>query len=508
MKGMTRKLIVSIAATATLVGGLVAAPAGAAAGCAGNGAGGDWSRYGLDLSNSRNQTAEKTIDPSNAASLSPAWTVQTDGSFQSTPTEAFGCVFAGTSGAIYAWNADTGKLVWKADLAKEQITGDIFAVPVVGGRVYAAVSGPKGPFAIALDRRTGKLLWQTPVLSHTKGAWTNASAVVYKGMVFVGTSGLEAEPKARGNFAILDARTGRVLLKRWLISDHDFKHGRGGGGIWSTSVIDPATGYLYAGGGNPYGKQRDTRWTNAILKIDIDRNRPTFGDVVSAYKAVPDQYVAAGQILTDSPACPLAPGTFLTDYTACGQLDLDFGASPNLFRNSKGELLVGDLQKAGIYHAAYADTMEGAWSTVVGPPCELCNAATAAVDANSVYVAGSPGSVMYALDKDTGAYRWETPIADGTHYEAVTVANGVVYALDTTSQLDMFDAKSGQLLMSRPLLVDTASSGGSCSNLGASVAVARHHVYAACSGWIIAYGLSNAGLPMTGASGPVPDRTN
>src|SRR4051812_35984166 len=37
--------------------------------------GGDWRSYGGDLSNSRSQPAETTIDPTRAATLAPRWTV-------------------------------------------------------------------------------------------------------------------------------------------------------------------------------------------------------------------------------------------------------------------------------------------------------------------------------------------------------------------------------------------------------------------------------------------------
>ena len=35
---------------------------------------------------------------------------------------------------------------------------------VSGGKVYALTNGPKGPFAIALDQGTGRILWQSKVV--------------------------------------------------------------------------------------------------------------------------------------------------------------------------------------------------------------------------------------------------------------------------------------------------------------------------------------------------------
>ena len=60
-------------------------------------------------------------------------------------------------------------------------------------------------------------------------------------------------------------------------------------------------------------------------------------------------------------------------------LDLDFGASPNLFRDASGRLVLGDLQKAGVYHAVYTDQMTSAWQTTVSVPCFSCNATSGCV---------------------------------------------------------------------------------------------------------------------------------
>ena len=59
--------------------------------------------------------------------------------FTGTPTVADGCMFAGSNGGwVFAVNADTGALVWKAQVpAGGGING---SVTVENGLVYAAVS--------------------------------------------------------------------------------------------------------------------------------------------------------------------------------------------------------------------------------------------------------------------------------------------------------------------------------------------------------------------------------
>ncbi|HEX8067760.1 MAG TPA: PQQ-binding-like beta-propeller repeat protein [Thermoleophilaceae bacterium] len=82
--------------------------------------GGDWRSFGKDYSNSRFQDREKLISPGDAPTLRPAWTFSTvegggSGDVTGTPVVVDGCVYVATNrGWVFAMNADTGALVWKA----------------------------------------------------------------------------------------------------------------------------------------------------------------------------------------------------------------------------------------------------------------------------------------------------------------------------------------------------------------------------------------------------------
>jgi outer membrane protein assembly factor BamB len=476
---------------------LLGAPATAKAGCATESKGGDWSSFGGDLWNTRSQPAEKTVDAAAAPHLEPRWTFSAAaaggaGNFQSTPAIVDGCVYVGTSdGWVFSLNAETGETVWKVKTGRGGIANGIFGLAVTGGKVIANVSSSKGPFAMGLDQSTGKEIWTTPVLDKQQGAWTNASAKVYKDLLFYGLSGPEGEEKYQGKFAIVDIDDGTVLKITKVISDKDNKKGYGGGGIWSTAAIDPKSGYAYVGTSNPYGT-KEHHFTNAIVKIDLNRGSKSFGEIVDSYKGDVDQYYPAFAILADSPVCTSEVLPVTIDRPECGQIDLDFGASPTLFRNSEGKLVVAALQKSGVVHAAYADSMDKAWTTVVGAPCALCNVSSTAWDGKeTLFAVGSPGGILAGLDVDTGAYKWVSPIADATHYEPVSYANGVVYSVDTNGHFDTFDSQSGAPLFTRAMSADT---GEGCTSLSGGVAIARGLVYATCDlgvgggGWIIAYG--------------------
>ncbi len=203
--------------------------------------------------------------------------------------------------------------------------------------------------------------------------------------------------------------------------------GYSGGGMWSTPAYDPATKYIYWGAGNPNSKTKQYPTTDAILKIDVDPSRATFGQIVASYEGNVDQYTTALQQLSQSPACEASANPSVPDPLddpVCGQLDLDFGASANLFTTGNGTKVVGDLQKSGVYHVANAATMAPVWTALVGASCQPCNAASTAFDGSSIEGVATPGGTMFSLDHNTGATNWLTPLGDGVHYQSTSAADG------------------------------------------------------------------------------------
>ncbi|MFN2582655.1 MAG: PQQ-binding-like beta-propeller repeat protein, partial [Candidatus Dormibacteria bacterium] len=443
-----------------------------------------------------------------APTLAAAWTFSTAahgdmGNLQSTPIVHDGCAFiASTSGIVYAINAATGAEVWQHQLSvvTPGSSGDVVgALATTAGHIIALVNqagdGINGPYVAALDEQSGSPVWTSSPITTLSGYYTNASAQVFNGVVFAGFSPPEGQNGATGGFGLIDAGTGLLLTVTPTIPLSRQAQGFAGGGIWSTPAFDPATGFAYVGAGNPYSKTQEDQNTNAILKIDLRPKSPTFGAIVAAYKGNVDQYTQALQQLSQTPACAAsqsAPSPL--DDPVCGQLDLDFGASPNLFVDA-GHLVVGDLQKSGVYHAADATSMAPVWNTIVGGSCLVCNAASTAVADGSVFGEATPGGVAFALSQADGTRQSATAVSDGIHYEATSTADGVVYTADTTGFLDAFDAATGLPLLRHPMALDT---GAPTANLTADgIAIAYHTLYATASegsgsgsnsgGFLIAY---------------------
>jgi outer membrane protein assembly factor BamB len=486
---------VCIAAMVVCIAALMfgAAEASAATPCSSaTSPGGEWPVYGHDVSNTRSQPLETGIDPEAAAGLSAAWVFSTASAgdptaFQSTPVVDRGCVFAGsTGGVVYALDASTGKLVWSRQLefSAAGLGGAIVGAPVMNGNaVIVLVNQDSGPYAEALNRSTGAVIWKSQPFVTNAGYYTNASPIVAGGLVVAGYSPPEGDSSGTGGFALLDAASGQVVKVTPTIPLADQAQGYAGGGLWSTPAYDPRGRHIYFGAGNPNSKTKQHANTNAIIKIDVSRSRSTFGQVVGRYAGNVDQYSSTLQTLSGTPACAASDQEgiqYPLDDPACGQLDLDFGAAANLFTDSQGRLLVGDLQKSGVYHVARADTMAPAWTALVGVSCAACNAASTAYDGKSILGVATPGGAAFSLDRDGAGANWLSPIADGAHYQSVSTAAGVVYTIDGNGLLDILDAATGDTIARHPMTADT---GVPMANAGSSgVAIAEHAVFAAATG--------------------------
>jgi hypothetical protein len=355
--------------------------------------------------------------------------------------------------------------------------------------------------------------------------------VFLDGLVLLGVSGGSAELgdeadryAFQGSMNFVDATTGALVRKTWTIHppkepEDDFA----GGGIWSTPAIDRDTKTFFVGTANPFRPQAEHPHTNAVLKFDGDRSSPTFGQILGSYKGTIDEYLPAYSELP----CQDFPGNNPPYYPqgigACGDIDLDFGASANLFTDATGRKLVGVGQKSGVYHVFDAATMKFVWSQIVGPPTPVGGiVGSTAYDGESVFGPVTVPGYLWSVSGTDGAHRWISPTADGAHWgESVSVANGVAYTVDLTGFLDAFDARTGVPLAKRPLLL-----GGTGTPLSLSwggVSVARNTIYAAVGitgldeGFVVAFRRGGVGdavgdvektvadvLGGGGPSGPLP----
>jgi polyvinyl alcohol dehydrogenase (cytochrome) len=544
-----RRILALAAAVSGLAVAAGAAPASAKLpGCGPTGVpGGEWRGYGGDYRNTRTQFREKSIAAADVPLLTPAWTFSTvkaggAGDITGTPSVADGCMYVGSSrGWVFSVNADTGKLVWKRKLpygggVNSSVTVATRTV-LVGveppcrkakppcaqptrftrrsvGTVFVAITRTQkfegncppgdpceGPYVAAFDQATGKLAWVTKAIDRQPGADSYASPVVFDHTLIVGTSGGSAELgdesdryAFQGSMNFIDADSGRLLKKTWTIHPPKKPDDQyAGATIWSTPAVDTQAKVAFVGTSNPFKPQAEHKYANAVIKLDVNRRSPRFGRIIGSYKGLVDNYFPEASKLPcyDIPGNP--PPYYPQGAGACGNIDLDFGAAPNLFQDAKGRKLVGAGQKSGVYHVFDARTMKPVWKQIVGPAGALGGiVGSTANDGHSVYGPITVPGYVWSLSADrNGAYKWLGPIADGLHWgPPVSLANGVVYSVDFNGFLDAFDARNGTLLTRRPL---TLGGSGPVSPSWAGVSVARNTIYAAvgvlglADGFVVAF---------------------
>jgi outer membrane protein assembly factor BamB len=455
---------------------------------------GEWSSYGHDLTNNRSQPAEHKIGAANAGALAPAFVHTAPGLVNGTPIVDGGCVFvlsnsASTqAGTIAALDATTGAKRWSTTVAtgRAAFGGPAIGSPALFGDLVIAPFNKEGaPFVAAFDRNTGAERWRTTVDQQPLEG-VNASPVVHDGLVLQGFFGnADSGEHERGGFVLLDAATGALLKKTFVIDDAAFAEGYAGAGIWSTAAVDTATGFAYAGTSNPHNPHYEHERSDSLIKIDLNRASPKFGEIVASYKGVHDTVVPGAQ---EQPVCEAKPDVYYQYHfsATCLAVDLDFGASPTLFTGADGKKLVGGLQKAGTFHIVDRANMAGVSTTQLGVPCYACNAASPAYADGHAFVAAGPPGQMVSVDVANGLPSWVAPIAGGFAFNPVSVANGVVWTSDSLGYLEGYDQATGRLLVKRSLQDDTGVNMGQTTS-AAGVAIAHNTLYTAATNFVIAY---------------------
>lgn len=268
----------------------------------------------------------------------------------------------------------------------------------------------------------------------------------------------------RGSIVALDTRTGRILWKTYTVPDIP---GYSGNGVWgSMSAIDRARRLLFVTTGNNYSVPAGVaacvnaaataaakqaclapgNYFDSVLALDLRTGRVRWASFAMPYDA---WNLACLPGFANATACPPAAGP-----------DYDFAQGPTLYtveHDHRRRDVVGAGQKSGVYWAFDRDTGKMLWNTQVGPGGTLGGLQWgSAVDGTRVYTQinnnqfGPPWTLkggpqagtdipsftgfFSALDAITGQILWQTrPDEHGVPFLGgamgpVTSANGVMYA--------------------------------------------------------------------------------
>jgi alcohol dehydrogenase (cytochrome c) len=155
-------------------------------------------------------------------------------------------------------------------------------VALYGDKVYLA---SLDCFLVALDAKTGKVVWEKKVEDWKTGYYMTIAPLVVKGKVMVGVSG--GEFGIRGFVQAFDAQSGNSVWKTYTVPGpgepgHETWRGddwkRGGASVWLTGNYDPELDLTYWGTGNAapwFGDQRpgDNLYTSSTVAIDPDTGK-------------------------------------------------------------------------------------------------------------------------------------------------------------------------------------------------------------------------------------------
>ena len=456
----------------------------------------NWRLYGRTYDNRRFSPLTQ-INAGNVSKLRPAAIIQTGvaNSFENTAIEIDGVLYIETAfNQVQAYDAVTGQQFWsyipKLDYSDLCCGPQARGVAVAYGKVFAAqLDG----HVVALDAKTGKLLWKTdhadalPQPSHFY-SFTMAPQV-YDGMILVGNGG--AEWPTRGFMEALDANTGKRIWRfnttaapgepggdSW--AGDSWKYG--GGSIWDTAAIDAKNGLILFATGNTNpdldGSTRagDNAYTDSIVAINAKT-----GKLVWYYQQVKhdvwDYDACAPVVLFDTidetgklvPAAAEAGkvGYVFVVNRLTGKLirksDAIVTIGPNFMKppsetpadympGNKGGAMWSPPAWSPLTHYFYTMGVNEAHTFVVRPTGNIYVPGTpitgqyAGGTMATNLTAYAPNGTFSAVDTNTGKIAWQYKSPRPMYGGALATASNLVFTGEMTGDFDAFDARTGRKL--------------------------------------------------------------
>ncbi len=271
----------------------------------------------------------------------------------SQPTVAGGRLFVGSqNGTVYALDVQTGCVLWTYTAAGGVRTAPTFGSRP-GSSAHALYFGDTGANVYAVDADSGELLWKRRVDGHPFARVTG-TPTLHDGRLYVPISSLEETAANqpgyecctfRGSLMALNARTGDVLWQTYTVGLPQVMgtnaagttlHGPSGVGIWSAPTIDVKRRIVYAATGNTYSGTAAAPTSDAIMAFDLATGvvkwtrQLTAGDIFGCRAGAPNCLEKVGP-------------------------DFDFGTPVMLTTLADGRDLLVVAQKSGMAYALDPD---------------------------------------------------------------------------------------------------------------------------------------------------------
>jgi polyvinyl alcohol dehydrogenase (cytochrome) len=443
------------------------------------------SMFGTDHRNSRRLTATQAgLTSKDLGNLELAWAV----AFPKTTSLSAAHVIvgstlfysAGQAGKLLALDTKTACVKWAFD-AGVPLRSSVSYGELGNSGKQALIFGDARAHVYAVDAKTGALIWKAEGRHDKQGQITGA-AVLYKDRVIVpisssgvGSGANQAFDCCTGLGAVvgLDAVTGDRLWVAHTMPEAEYTgkttatgvklRGPSGAPIWSTPSIDAKRNVIYASTGQNTSLPA-THTSDAVLAIDV-----ATGDLRWSFQALANDVWHLGcqaDPARSSPSCPNPDDSVLKDF--------DFGAGVVISSRKGGKDVLLAGQKSGDLWAIDPDDKgKVLWRQTFGQGTSLGGIHWGlAVDDQRVFAPINdpfpaadgfvPHPGMNAVDIDTGKVAWRKPVTPDC-------ANG------RDQRYALCNEKYG--LSAAPLVVDKSVIAGAIDG--------RIYIYDAASGEIV-----------------------
>jgi alcohol dehydrogenase (cytochrome c) len=252
-------------------------------------AAGDWLNWRTD--NAWGYSPLDQIKRENVARLQLAWSwAMEEGAQEATPLVHDGIMYLpNPGGTIQALDAATGDLLWeyrppRTNRGGGELRGIQRNVAIYEDKIFGATGDAH---LIALNARTGKLVWDTAVADPKLGYNYTSGPIAVRGKVIAGITGCSRYKEDVCFISGHDAATGKELWRTSTVARPGEPGGetwgnlplalRAGSDAWISGSYDPDTNLVYWGTAQakPWaraarGTDGDALYTNSTLALDPD----------------------------------------------------------------------------------------------------------------------------------------------------------------------------------------------------------------------------------------------
>jgi outer membrane protein assembly factor BamB/mono/diheme cytochrome c family protein len=248
---------------------------------------GDWLTYGKGYGGAR-YSALSSITTANVSRIKPVCSVELspEGSFEGSPVAYQGTLYVTTTNGTFAIDGRTCAKIWSYQYDATDVTAGANnkGVAIGGGRV---IRGTTDGHLIALDIKTGDVLWDRKIMDSSTGASAMAAPLIWHDLVFMGEAG--GDVGVRGEVAAYRVADGTKAWSFSTIPTENETGGKtwkkiatashGGGGVWTYFTLDPKSGTIFAPVGNPWPDYNaDVRpganlFTTGIVALDASSGK-------------------------------------------------------------------------------------------------------------------------------------------------------------------------------------------------------------------------------------------